>query len=109
MLLLFGALAFTFEVTAWVALARWGWQRHPALGVLFPLAFMVFWGLFLSPKAQFGLPPTPKAALQVLLFTLAAYGAGQVWGRPFAAAFFAAAIVTILAALWGGLLQGEPA
>ncbi len=109
MLILFGMLAFVFEVTAWVALARWGWQRHPLLGVLFPLAFMLFWGAFLSPKAQFGLPPLPKASLQVALFAMAAYGAGQVWGRPFATAFFAAALATILAALWGGMLQGEPA
>lgn len=109
MLFLFGTLAFVFEVTAWVALARWGWSRHPLLGVLFPLVFMAFWGAFLSPQAPFGLLPLPRASWQVVLFAIAAYGAGQVWGRPFATAFFAAALATILAALWGGLLQGEPA
>lgn len=109
MLFLFGTLAFVFEVTAWVALARWGWQRHPALGLLFPLAFMVFWGAFLSPKASYPLPPLSRASLQVLLFAIAAWGAARVWSVPIAIIFFCAAVVTILAALSLGLLQGEPA
>ena len=109
MLVLFGTLAFVLEVSAWVSLARWGWSLHPLLALAFSLAFMLVWGAFLSPQALYGLPPLPKAAIQVALFAVAAYGAGQVWGRPFAQAFFAVACLTILSALALGLTAVAPA
>ncbi|GHG01186.1 hypothetical protein GCM10017783_11760 [Deinococcus piscis] len=103
MLMLFGTLAFVLEVVAWAALTRWGWSLHPLLALAFPVAFMLVWGMFLSPKAPYGLPPLPKAALQVTLFAVAAYGAGQVWGSSFALVFFAVSLTTILTALALGL------
>lgn len=103
MLILFGTLAFVLEVVAWVALARWGWQIHPLLAAAFLLAFILFWGDFLSPKASFPVLPLPKAALQTLLFAFAAYGAGQVWGKSVALGFFVTAGLTIFAALALGL------
>lgn len=109
MLIVLGTLAFVLEGVAWVALARWGWQTGQTapmrwlLAVLAPLAFMVFWGAFLSPKASITISENLKSALQLLVFALAAGAAASVWGRPFAIAFFVLAVGTILTArLTGG-------
>lgn len=108
MLIVLATLAFVLEAVAWVTLARWGWQTGNsasvrwALALLAPLAFMVFWGLFLSPKATFTLPVNLKSSLQLLVFALAACAAWPVWGRPFALAFFALVVVTIFTARLSG-------
>lgn len=109
MLIVLGILAFVLEAVAWVALARWGWQAgHTApmrwlLAVLAPLAFMVFWGALLSPKATITVSENLKSALQLLVFALAAGAAAQVWGRPLALVFLVLVVATILTArLTGG-------
>lgn len=108
MLTLLGTLAFLLELTAWIALARWGWHAGQSpitrwfLVVLAPLAFMVFWGLFLSPKASITLPAPLKSALQLAVFALAAWAALHVWGRPVALSFFLLAVATFLLAQFTG-------
>lgn len=104
MLIVLGTLAFLLEVTALIAVARWGWQTGQSplmrwlLAILVPLTFMVFWGVFLSPKANVALPNHLKSALQLLVFALAAWAAAQVWGRTVAITFLLAAAATLLLA-----------
>lgn len=52
-------------VAAWcLAPGDWRW----AAAALAPLAVAVLWGLLLSPRARFPLPPAAKLVIETLLF-----------------------------------------
>ena len=66
------ALVFLDELLAMVAFGVWGWGRSPAwlLVWLLPLAAMVVWFLFASPKAPYG-GPVVRPTVKVLVFSAA--------------------------------------
>lgn len=70
---------------------------HWGLALLAPLAFMAFWGAFLSPKAAYVLPVAVRDGLRQLVFAVAALAARQVWGQPFAAGLLVLSALTMLA------------
>lgn len=108
---LLAALAFLTELAALVVLGAWGWRTGPTLlarsllMLAAPLAFALFWGLFLSPKAQVALTPTLRLVLKALAFMLVALAAWRVWGGLAALAFGLAAALSLLA----DILQPRPA
>lgn len=65
-------LAFVLELVALVGYALLGWSLADGvvrvlLAVVFPLAFAVVWGAFLSPRAPVAVPVGVAAALRVVL------------------------------------------
>ena len=75
-------LVFVDELLAMAAFAVWGWQVGTPRGllvVLLPLAAMIAWWLFASPKARFG-GGGRRGVVKVLVFglaTLALWDAGH--------------------------------
>lgn len=68
------ALVFLDELLAMAAAGVWG--RHTdgvLLAVLMPLAVVVVWFLFASPRARYG-GPVVRPVVKVLVFTLASIG-----------------------------------
>ncbi|ODS99914.1 MAG: hypothetical protein ABS52_19460 [Gemmatimonadetes bacterium SCN 70-22] len=72
------ALRFVLEVCALGALALWGARqgdgraRGVALSIALPVAVATFWGLFVSPRARFGLPRALRLLLGLGVFLAAA-------------------------------------
>lgn len=77
---------FLVELGALAAFGYWGFHIDKGLlvnivaGIGAPLAVAILWGLFIAPKASIPVTPPLRAALQIIVFTLAAaalYTAGQ--------------------------------
>ena len=73
------ALRFVLELCALAAVAWWGWTVNVALGVALPLAVVVVWGAFISPKARFQVPQAVWYGLQAIIFGAAALALAAVW------------------------------
>jgi len=75
-------LVFLDELAAMAAFGVWGWQvgtPRAVLVVVLPLAAIVAWRLFASPKARYG-DHGRREAVKVLVFglaSLALWGAGH--------------------------------
>ena len=67
------ALVFVDELLAMAAFGVWGWASSPAWLLVWtlPLAAMLVWFLFASPKAPYG-GPVVRPVVKVLVFGLAA-------------------------------------
>ena len=81
-------LVFVSEVLALVAFGVWGWDHSPRwlLVWLLPLAGVVVWGLFASPKASRG-GPRARPIVKVLVFAAAFLAIRDVSGYSWALAF----------------------
>ena len=101
-------IRFLLELCMLGAVAYWGFETgdnavtKALLGIGTPLLMAVVWGVFISPKAAFGLRPVPWVALQAVLFGIAAIALAT-----FASPALAAAFLVIVAAN-GVLMPARP-
>lgn len=80
-------LRFVIELVAFGSLAYWGfvsfelpWNIVAGIGA--PLAAILVWALFLSPRAVFAVHPFVQALAEILVYvavTAAWWSLGQVW------------------------------
>lgn len=80
-------LAFLVELVGVVSLAFWGFVAWPfpwniVVGIAAPVAAMVIWGLFVSPRAVFRVHPFVRAVVELLIYvsvTVAWWSLGATW------------------------------
>src|ERR687897_1693898 len=80
-------LAFVCELFAFVTLAIWGFAVWPfpwniGVGIGAPLAAILVWALFVSPRAVFAVHPFVRAVVELLVYvsaTLAWWSMGLTW------------------------------
>lgn len=86
-------VAFLCELFAFGTLAFWGFTAWPlpwniVVGIVAPLAAILVWALFVSPRAVFTVHPFVRALVELLVYaaaTLAWWDAGGAWiGLAFA-------------------------
>ena len=89
------ALVFLDEVLALAALGYWGWHQDPAwLWVwLLPLAGMLAWFLFASPRARWG-HPLGRPLVKLLVFGAATVALWDT-GHPTEAGAFLVFSITV--------------
>ncbi|MCO7202921.1 YrdB family protein [Microbacterium sp. CnD16-F] len=96
-------LSFLCAMFAVVSLAIWGFTAWDApwnvvLGIATPLATLIVWGLFASPRAVVRVHPFVRGLVELLIYlsaTIAWWSAGQAWiGLGFA---LVAVVVGVLA------------
>lgn len=69
-------IAFFVELAMVAAFVYWGFHgkattlAHVVLGIGIPILIMAFWGIFLSPKANYHLGLPLKTTLKFVLFAL---------------------------------------
>src|SRR5918993_5805141 len=79
--------AFVCELFAFVTLAIWGFAMWPfpwniVVGIAAPLAAILVWALFVSPRAVFAVHPFVRAVVELLVYvsaTLAWWSMGLTW------------------------------
>ena len=82
-----GARFFVVELGGLAAAAYWGWEATSGpgrwyLAVAAPAAFIVVWGLFISPRARFLVSKQVALAIELVLLGLVTVGlvvTGPVW------------------------------
>lgn len=97
--------SFACELFAFVSLALWGFMSWPmpwniVAGIVTPLAAIVLWGLFVSPRAVFIVHPFVRALVELLVYAAATI----TWwtgGDAMIGLIFAAVAVTV------GVLAGR--
>jgi hypothetical protein len=80
-------LSFVCEIFAFVTLAIWGFLAWPfpwnvVAGIGAPLAAILLWALFVSPRAVFSVHPFVRAVVELLVYasaTVAWWSVGQLW------------------------------
>ena len=80
-------LAFVCELFAFVTLAIWGFAVWPfpwniVVGIGAPVAAILIWALFVSPRAVFAVHPFVRAVVELLVYvsaTLAWWSMGLTW------------------------------
>jgi hypothetical protein len=80
-------LAFVCEIFAFVTLAIWGFALWPfpwniVVGVGAPVAAILVWALFVSPRAVLAVHPFVRAVVELLVYvsaTLAWWSLGLTW------------------------------
>lgn len=80
-------LAFVCEIVAFGVLAVWGFVAWPfpwniVLGIATPLAAILLWALFVSPRAVFAVHPFVRAIVELLVYaaaTAALWAMGLTW------------------------------
>ena len=96
-------LSFLCAMFAVVSLAIWGFTAWDApwnvvLGIATPVATLIVWGLFASPRAVVRVHPFVRGLVELLIYlsaTIAWWSAGQAWiGLGFAVV---AVVVGVLA------------
>jgi hypothetical protein len=100
------ALRFVLELSALAATAYWGWTTGDgatrwvlALGA--PLAVIVVWARFLSPKASVALATPLRLLLELGVWTAAAAALYASGHERLGVAFFVVAVVSgALNAIW---------
>lgn len=78
---------FVVELGALAGAAYWGFQATSGAGQLWlavaaPVAVILVWGMFISPRARVALPPIAALVVELVLLGLVALGvaaAGPVW------------------------------
>lgn len=97
-------LAFVCEIFAFVTLAIWGFAMWPfpwnvVVGVGAPVAAILIWALFVSPRAVLDVHPFVRAAVELLVYvsaTAAWWSMGLTWvGLGFA-------VVAVIAGVLAG-------
>jgi hypothetical protein len=101
-------LRFLLELCLLAALGYWGFHvaggrvAKAVLGLGVPVAMMIVWGMFMSPKARVPLPGPVHLGMEVAIFGLGAaalFGAGQL---RLAWLFVAAVVLNrVLMTFWG--------
>lgn len=88
------ALAFVDELLAMAAFAIWGWQHDPRwlLVWLLPLAGMLVWFFFASPKAAYG-GTIVRPVAKVIVFGLATAALWDSGHETWAVMFFVFSVV----------------
>lgn len=95
-------LAFVCEIFAFVTLAIWGFALWPfpwniVVGILAPVAAILVWALFVSPRAVLAVHPFVRAVVELLVYlaaTLAWWSMGATWvGLIFAAVAVTAGVL----------------
>ena len=88
------ALVFLDDLLAMAAFGVWGWGTSPAwlLVWLLPLAGMLVWFLFASPRAAYG-GPVVRPVVKVLVFGLAALALWDAGRADWAVAFLVFSLV----------------
>jgi len=84
---LLDVLRFASELAAFAALAVWGFVAWPfwvniVAGVAAPLAAILLWAFFVSPKAVFRVHPFIRIVVELFVFlaaTIALWNLGYVW------------------------------
>lgn len=92
------------ELLAFAALAAWGflaWTLPWSIvwGIAAPLAAILVWAVFLSPKAVVRLPRLVRSVIELLVFvsaTLALWGLGFAWAGVAVGVFCVAVGVAVL-------------
>lgn len=80
-------LAFVCEIFAFVTLAIWGFALWPfpwniVVGIGAPVAAILVWALFVSPRAVLAVHPFVRAVVELLVYvsaTLAWWSMGFTW------------------------------
>ncbi|GAA1667592.1 YrdB family protein [Microbacterium lacus] len=80
-------LAFVCEIFAFVTLAIWGFAMWPfpwnvVVGIGAPVAAILVWALFVSPRAVLDVHPFVRAAVELLVYvsaTAAWWSMGLTW------------------------------
>ncbi|WP_137844166.1 YrdB family protein [Microbacterium sp. 2FI] len=80
-------LAFVCELFAFATLAIWGFASwlfpwNIVAGIAAPLAAIVVWALFVSPRAVLAVHPFVRALVELLVYasaTIAWWSMGQAW------------------------------
>lgn len=80
-------LAFLCEIFAFATLALWGFTMWPfpwniAAGIVAPVAAILAWALFVSPRAVFAVHPFVRAIVELLVYasaTVAWWNMGNAW------------------------------
>jgi hypothetical protein len=80
-------LAFLCEIIAFATLALWGFTMWPfpwniVVGIGAPLAAILAWALFVSPRAVFAVHPFVRAVVELLVYasaTAAWWTMGNAW------------------------------
>jgi hypothetical protein len=88
-------LVFLDEVVATLAFGVWGWQVGSPrwlLVVALPLAAMIAWGLFASPKAPFA-GGGRRDVVKVVVYALATWALWDAGHHPWAVAFLVFSVV----------------
>jgi len=94
-------LRFACELAMLVGVGWCGWEVTPVLGFVFPLVFVVVWGLLLAPKAARRLRDPWRFALELVLFALATAAFVSVGEAVVAIVFAVAAVVTaVVVRVW---------
>ncbi|MGA8247922.1 MAG: YrdB family protein [Nocardioides sp.] len=93
-------LVFVDELAAMAAFGVWGWQvgsPRVLLVVVLPLAAMVAWSLFASPKARYG-DRGRREVVKVVVFVLASLALWDAGHHAWAVALFVLSVAVNLAA-----------
>lgn len=99
-------LRFLLELFAFVSLAVWGFVAFPLpwpgvlIGIGAPLAAVLLWALFVSPKAVIRVDPFGKALVEIAVFSATAL-AWWTMGQPIVA------ILTAVLAAVSGIINGR--
>lgn len=80
-------LAFVCELFAFATLAFWGFVFWPfpwniVVGIAAPVAAILVWALFVSPRAVFAVHPFIRAVVELLVYvaaTIAWWSMGAAW------------------------------
>ncbi|WES62709.1 YrdB family protein [Microbacter sp. GSS18] len=80
-------LAFVSELFAFVTLAIWGFTSWPlpwniVVGILAPVAAVLVWALFVSPRAVLAVHPFVRAVIELLVYAAASmawWSMGATW------------------------------
>jgi hypothetical protein len=80
-------LAFLCEIVAFATLALWGFTMWPlpwniVAGIVAPVAAILAWALFVSPRAVFAVHPFVRALVELLVYasaTVAWWMMGNTW------------------------------
>jgi hypothetical protein len=80
-------VAFVCELFAFATLAIWGFAMWPfpwniVAGIAAPVAAILVWALFVSPRAVFAVHPFVRAFVELLVYasaTIAWWSMGQAW------------------------------
>lgn len=95
-------LAFLCELFAFGTLAVWGFTAWPfpwniAVGIAAPVAAILLWALFVSPRAVFAVHPFVRALVELMVYaatTIVWWTSGNVWiGLAFAIVAVAVGLV----------------
>lgn len=99
-LLAFACELFAFFTFAFWGFAGWAVPLNLAFGIGTPVAALLLWALFVSPRAVLSVHPFVRAVIELLIYagaTIAWWSMGQTW----------VGLVFAVVAVTAGLLSGR--